>query len=186
VGRSGSGKSTLLHLAAGIEIPDRGTIRLGGRDLGAESEHERTKLRRREVGLVFQFFQLLPHLSVRDNVALPRWIAGVPEREYDERLRDLLDRVGLRDRERQNVQTLSGGEQQRVALCRALLPAPRLLLADEPTGNLDDETGRSAMDLLFRLAQEEGSSLVLVTHSRELAERADEMRILQNGVLAPR
>jgi putative ABC transport system ATP-binding protein len=183
VGRSGSGKSTLLNLAAGIDLPTSGRVLLEGRDLDQLNEKERTLLRRKSVGLVFQFFHLLPHLTVEDNVALPEWIAGRTSASALPRIRDLLDRVGLADRSRDPVQHLSGGEMQRVAICRALVRRPRLLLADEPTGSLDDENSRQVMDLLLGLAREEGSTLVFVTHSRELAALADQVRQLQSGQL---
>jgi ABC-type lipoprotein export system ATPase subunit len=183
IGRSGSGKSTLLHLAAGIDEPTSGQVRLLGRDLAAMSDRERTLARRDSVGLVFQFFHLLPHLAVLDNVLLPSLIAGLDPRREEPRARALLDRVGLGNRDRHPVQQLSGGEMQRVAICRALLRRPPLLLADEPTGNLDEENGLRVMDLLLALVREEGSALVYVTHSRELAALADESWSLQDGVL---
>jgi len=183
VGRSGSGKSTLLHLAAGIDRPSEGRVVLAGRDLSAMSDRERTLERRRGVGLVFQFFHLLPHLSVSDNVALPAWIAGRRPRDYRGRVVELLERVGLAARAGESVQKLSGGEMQRVAICRALLSRPRLMLADEPTGNLDDENGRRVLDLLLSLVEEEGGGLVYVTHSPELAELADETWRLHSGRL---
>jgi ABC-type lipoprotein export system ATPase subunit len=181
-GRSGSGKSTLLHLAAGIDSPSSGRVVLLGRDLGGLGDRERTLVRRDSVGLVFQFFHLLPHLSVRDNVLLPAFIGG---RSPDDEARatTLLARVGLAGREGQPVQQLSGGEKQRVAICRALLRGPRLLLADEPTGNLDEANGLAVMELLLGIAREEGSSLVYVTHSLELAALADEAWRLHGGVL---
>jgi putative ABC transport system ATP-binding protein len=183
VGRSGSGKSTLLHLAAGIDIPTRGRVLLAGHDLGTLAERERTLLRRRHVGLVFQFFHLLPHLSVLDNVALPGWVAGLPNVEARRRAADLLDRVGMADHGEDRAGRLSGGEMQRVALCRALLARPPLVLADEPTGNLDDENGRLVMDLLLRIVREEGASLLFVTHSVEQAALADRIWHLHSGVL---
>src|SRR5262245_55945122 len=146
IGRSGSGKSTLIHLAAGIERPSSGSILLFGRDLAAMSERERTLARRDSIGLVFQFFHLLSHLSVLDNVLLPSWIASSPNGAgARQRGEDLLRRVGLEGRSGEPVGRLSGGEMQRVAICRALLRHPRLLLADEPTGALDDESGRGVM-----------------------------------------
>ncbi len=183
IGRSGSGKSTLLHLAAGIDRPTRGTIELLGRDLDSLGEGERTALRREGVGLVFQFFHLLPHLSVRDNVVLPALIAGDRRADYGPRAAELLERVGLLDRSEETVEKLSGGEMQRVAICRALLRRPRLMLADEPTGNLDDENGRRVMDLLLQLAAEQEASLVYVTHSRELAALAGKTWRLHSGIL---
>ncbi len=184
VGRSGSGKSTLLHLAAGIDVPTRGEIAVLGRSLSTLSEAERTMIRRDTVGLVFQFFYLMPHLSVRDNIALPALIAGDRPKQFELRVVQLLDRVGLRDRAHDRVQKLSGGEMQRVAICRALLRRPKLLLADEPTGNLDDENGQRVMALMLSLVEEEGSTLIFVTHSRDVAGMADEVWHLQSGVLA--
>ena len=185
VGRSGSGKSTLLHLAAGIDVPTRGDVRVMGRSLAAMSETDRTILRRDHVGLVFQFFYLLPHLSVRDNVALPALIAGDRPRQFEPRVAQLLDRVGLSDRAHERAQKLSGGEMQRVAICRALLRRPHLLLADEPTGNLDDDNGRRVMELMLSLVAEEGGTLIFVTHSREVSALADEVWRLHSGVLIP-
>ncbi len=182
-GRSGSGKSTMLHVAAGIDEPSSGSVFLLGRDVAALSDRERTLQRREHVGLVFQFFHLLPHLSVLDNVLVPALIAGERRSERAARAEDLLRRVGLAGRERNTVEKLSGGERQRVALCRALLRRPTLLLADEPTGNLDEANGLAVMGLLLELAREEGSTLVYVTHSRELAAMADETWRLHSGIL---
>ena len=182
-GRSGSGKSTLLHLAAGIDTPTTGAVLVAGRDLGRMSEAARTLARRDGIGLVFRFFHLLPHLTVRDNVLLPAWIAGDAPRDAGRRAEDLLERVDLGARAGDAVRKLSGGEMQRVALCRALLRRPRLLLADEPTGNLDDDNSRKVMDLLLRLAEEEESTLIYVSPSRELAALADETWRIGRGVL---
>ena len=184
VGRSGSGKSTLLHLAAGIDVPTGGTVKVDERDLSALPEEARTKLRRDEVGLIFQFFYLMPHLPVADNVALPAMIAGEKPRLYRPRVMELLERVDLGDRAGDPVQKLSGGEQQRVAICRALLRRPGLLLADEPTGNLDDDNGRRVMELMTELVDHEGATLVYVTHSREFATLADEVWELHSGELS--
>jgi ABC-type lipoprotein export system ATPase subunit len=182
-GRSGSGKSTLLHLAAGIDAPSSGEVILLGRPLGALSDGDRTRLRRDHVGLVFQFFHLLPHLSALENVLVPALVAGDPEAAGEARGRELLARVGLEGRAGDPVQKLSGGEMQRVALCRALLRRPRLLLADEPTGNLDEETGRAVLDLLLGLARDEGSAVLYVTHSAELASAADAVWTMHSGVV---
>ncbi len=189
-GRSGSGKSTLLHLAAGIDEPTSGDVLLLGRSLRALGDGERTRLRRDHVGLVFQFFHLVPHLSVLENVLVPALVAGDPPRAAgapppaaEARARELLARVALEERAGEPAQKLSGGEMQRVALCRALLRRPSLLLADEPTGNLDEETGRAVMDLLLALAREEGSAVLYVTHSRELADAADAVWTMHSGVL---
>ncbi|MCH7804526.1 MAG: ABC transporter ATP-binding protein [Acidobacteria bacterium] len=185
VGRSGSGKSTLLHLAAGIDVPTQGEVSIRGRNLAALSDRARTLVRRQEIGLVFQFFYLLPHLSVRENVCLPGFIAGERASEFGERASELLEEVGLLDRAEDNIQELSGGEMQRVAICRSLLRKPRLLLADEPTGNLDDANSGLVMNLMLKLASKEGNTLVYVTHSAELASLADEVWRLQSGVLNP-
>jgi ABC-type lipoprotein export system ATPase subunit len=184
IGRSGSGKSTLLHIAAGIDVPSSGRVRIHGRDLNVLSESERTRMRRNEVGLIFQFFHLLPHLSLYDNVTLPAFIAGDRIKDVNGRVMELLERVGLADRARDTVHKLSGGEMQRVAICRALLRKPRLLLADEPTGNLDDQNGRLVMDLLLSLARDENTTLLYVTHSREFAKLADEVWEIHSGELA--
>ena len=180
-GRSGSGKSTLLHLAAGIDVPSAGTVSFLGQDLGGLSERERTLIRRDDIGLVFQFFYLLPHLTVWENIALPGWIAS--DTSFEDRGRELLDRVGLAAHARQAASKLSGGEMQRVAICRALLRKPRLLLADEPTGNLDDENSDVVMDLLMKLVDEERGALLYVTHSDEQAAQADERLSLHSGKL---
>jgi ABC-type lipoprotein export system ATPase subunit len=183
VGRSGSGKSTLLNLAAGIDSPSSGTVLWNGRDIGALPDRERTLQRRDQVGFVFQFFHLLSHLTVRENVAVPALIAGGGSAESRERIDALLARVGLADRADDPVDRLSGGEMQRVAICRALLRRPALVLADEPTGNLDDATGRAIMDLMLDLVRAERGTLIYVTHSRELAALADAVWEIHSGQL---
>lgn len=183
VGRSGSGKSTLLHLAAGIDLPTRGRVEVLGKDLSRFSDRDRTLLRRNEIGLVFQFFHLLPHLPVRENVALPALVAGGKPQDYEPRVMELLDRVGLAGRADDPVSNLSGGEMQRVAICRALLRRPRLILADEPTGNLDDENSWLVLELMLELVTREKATLLYVTHSRELAGLADETWRIHSGVL---
>jgi putative ABC transport system ATP-binding protein len=183
-GRSGSGKSTLLHLAAGIDEPSEGEVSVLGANLARLSERQRTLKRRQEIGLIFQFFHLLPHLKVLENVLLPAWIAGDRGESYAGRAEDLLARVGLADRAQDPVHGLSGGEMQRVAICRALLRQPPLLLADEPTGNLDDENARVVMELFFRLVEEERSTLLYVTHSTEMTALADETFVLHSGRLS--
>ena len=181
VGRSGTGKTTLLNLAAGIDVPSKGEVVLFGQTLSELGDEERTILRRDHVGLIFQFFHLMQHLTVHDNVALPAMISGEKPGAFRPRVDRLLERVGLGDRANDRVQKLSGGEMQRVAICRALLRSPRLLLADEPTGNLDDENGGLVMELMLALAGEEGRTLVYVTHSREYADLADEVWEISNG-----
>ncbi len=182
-GRSGSGKTTLLNLAAGIDTATRGKVSVDGHDLAGLGDRARTLLRRSTIGMVFQFFHLLSHLSVRENVVLPELIAGGDPKQFNQRARHLLQRVGLDDRSQDNIQKLSGGEMQRVAICRALLRRPRLILADEPTGNLDDDASRSVMELMLQLVDEEDSTLVYVTHSRTLAELADESYTIHSGIL---
>lgn len=183
IGRSGSGKSTLLHLAAGIDTPSSGEIRIDGRSLATLTDRQLTALRRDTIGIVFQFFHLLPHLSVQENVSLPALIAGETGSSVQARTSELLERTGLVSRAGDRIDKLSGGEKQRVAICRALLRKPRLLLADEPTGNLDDENSRTVMDDMLDLARDEGSTLVYVTHSSELAALADQTWTLHSGRL---
>lgn len=182
-GRSGSGKSTLLHLAAGIMVPTSGTVLLDGENLGGMDEKHRTLARRNAVGQVFQFFHLLPHLTVAENVALPGWIAGFSATAIRQRSMELLERVDLADRAGDPVGQLSGGEMQRVAICRALLRRPLLVVADEPTGSLDDASGLAVMDLLLDLVRNEGATLLYVTHSRDLARKADTAWTLTDGRL---
>jgi putative ABC transport system ATP-binding protein len=181
VGASGSGKSTLLGLLAGLDVPVAGTVRLQGRDLFALDEDERAALRGEGIGFVFQSFQLLPALTALENVMLPLELAGIPEpRQLATRW---LQRVGLEGRLRHYPKHLSGGEQQRVALARAFAPAPGLLLADEPTGNLDVETGRTIIDLIFQLNREAGTTLILVTHDEALARRCGRVLRMNAGRL---
>lgn len=190
-GRSGSGKSTLLHLAAGIETPSQGTVRLGGQELAGLPDSERSRLRGRFVGLVFQFFHLVPYLSVRENVLLPARITGVrrvPDGDgaltgVSAAADRLLSAVGLEARAREPARRLSGGEMQRTAIARALLLQPALLLADEPTGNLDARAAARVADLLFCLVRERGAGLLLATHDPELAARAETRLRLRAGRL---
>lgn len=182
VGASGSGKSTLLGLLAGLDIPSLGTVRLDGKDLFALDEDERAVLRGRLLGFVFQSFQLLPALTALENVMLPLELAGKPGARA-EGLR-MLERVGLASRAGHYPKHLSGGEQQRVALARAFAPRPRLLLADEPTGNLDAATGAAIIDLMFDMNAEHGTTLVLVTHDEAIARRCGRVLKLTSGWLA--
>jgi putative ABC transport system ATP-binding protein len=179
VGPSGCGKSTLLHLLGGIDRPSSGEIRVAGRDLGRLPEAERTLYRRREAGLVFQFFNLLPHLDVAENVALPRLLDG--HADAGERAAELLSRVGVAHRAAAHPYELSGGEMQRVAIARALVTGARLLLADEPTGNLDSRNGEQVLELLDTIRRERGVTLVLATHSADAAGRADRVIELRDG-----
>jgi putative ABC transport system ATP-binding protein len=183
IGRSGSGKSTLLNLISGIDRPTSGTITFDGLELSAMHEPERTLFRRRRVGFVYQFFNLLPTLDVEENVRLVLSLDGVGAAPARRRSRALLERVGLGDRLHAPVDVLSGGEQQRVALARALVHEPALLLADEPTGNLDEITAAQIAPLLRELARERGATVVLVTHDRQLAAGADRCLTLREGTL---
>ena len=169
VGASGSGKSTLLGLLAGLDLPTSGSVKLAGEPLGALDEDGRAVLRGRLLGFVFQSFQLLPSLNAIENVMLPLELAGVPKAR--EQARFWLDRVGLAQRLRTYPKHLSGGEQQRVALARAFAPGPKLVLADEPTGNLDAATGHQIVELMFAINQERATTLILVNHYEELAAR---------------
>ncbi len=178
VGPSGSGKTTLLGLLAGLDRPTSGTIRLDGHDLGAMTEDERAILRSQKVGFVFQSFHLIPTLTARENVQVPLELRDEPA---EERAQDLLSRVGLGDRGHHYPAQLSGGEQQRVALARAFASRPQILFADEPTGNLDAKNGSSIIDLMIGLNTELGTTLVMVTHDRELAGKARRMIRLADG-----
>jgi putative ABC transport system ATP-binding protein len=186
LGRSGSGKSTLLNLMSGIDLPTRGTVRVEGRDLSSLSERERTLLRRERIGFVFQAFNLLPTLTVEENVRLPLELTGRTGSAADGRVRELLGQVGLGGREHSFPDRLSGGEQQRVAVARALAHAPPLLLADEPTGNLDEQTGQQVLDLLVGLIRRDNACALVVTHDPELAARADRVFVLEAGRLHER
>jgi putative ABC transport system ATP-binding protein len=180
-GRSGTGKSTLLNLVSGIDVPDSGTIALDGAELTALGERERTLVRRRAVGFVFQFFNLIPTLSVAENLLLPLELNGCRRDAADARVARMLERVGLASRAQSFPDRLSGGEQQRVAVARALVHEPDLVLADEPTGNLDAETGRMVLDLLCALSRDAGKTLIIVTHSEEAAARAGRVLSIEDG-----
>jgi len=171
LGASGSGKSTLLGLLAGLDVPTRGRVWIDGSDLSTLDEDGRAQLRGRMVGFVFQSFQLLPALTALENVMLPLELLG--GRDAGARARDVLERVGLGERLGHYPRQLSGGEQQRVAVARAFVTEPKVLFADEPTGNLDSTTGEHVIDLLFQMNRERGTTLVLVTHDAELAKRCD-------------
>ncbi|MEP2772967.1 MAG: ABC transporter ATP-binding protein [Fulvivirga sp.] len=181
VGPSGSGKTTLLGLCAGLDVATSGTVSLVGIKLNALDEDDRAYVRNQHVGFIFQNFQLLPTLTALENVTVPLELRG--EKGYKEKARELLDRVGLGERMDHYPSQLSGGEQQRVAMARAFITAPRILFADEPTGNLDEETAQKVTDLLFDLNKEQGTTLVLVTHNLELAEHTERIVQLKGGKL---
>ncbi|WP_296599391.1 ABC transporter ATP-binding protein [Phenylobacterium sp.] len=179
IGPSGSGKSSVIAVAAGLERPSAGTVRLFGQDLGRLDEDGRARLRRGRVSLVFQSFHLLPNMTAEENVAAPLEIARKPNAMAEARA--WLERVGLSARARHYPHQLSGGEQQRVALARALAPRPALLFADEPTGNLDSNNAHHVADLLFQLVEDAGAALLMVTHDPELAKRAQRVVTLRDG-----
>jgi putative ABC transport system ATP-binding protein len=180
-GRSGSGKTTLLNLLGGLDTPDGGTVRLAGQDLSAMSENDRVQVRRRRIGYVFQSFGLLPILSAAENVGVPLRLVKADPRVRDERVAELLDLVGLAAHAGQRPYELSGGQQQRVAIARALANEPDLLIADEPTGQLDSATGRSVMELIQRLVRERGVTAVVATHDPVLISLADRVVELSDG-----
>jgi lipoprotein-releasing system ATP-binding protein len=183
VGQSGSGKSTLLHLLGGLDLPTSGEVELGGVALRGRRSDELARIRNRSVGFVFQFHHLLREFTALENAAMPALIEGRSMAEASAQARSMLAAVGLSHREGHRPWQLSGGEQQRVAVARALANHPPLLLADEPSGNLDARTSEDLHDLLFRIREDQGLALVLVTHNMELARRADRVLTLEDGVL---
>jgi lipoprotein-releasing system ATP-binding protein len=185
VGASGAGKSTLLHLLGALDEPTGGEILLDGVSYGSLREEQRNELRNRRLGFVFQFHHLLREFTALENVAMPLWIAGWPRRKAEAKAAELLAAVGLAGRLRHRPAQLSGGEQQRCAVARALVHDPALLLADEPSGNLDHAHSGMLHDLLLGLARTFEAALVVVTHNRALAERADRILLLENGRLTP-
>ena len=183
LGRSGSGKSTLLNLLAGIDRPDAGTVRILGEDLSRMGEPALTLFRRRHIGFIYQFFNLIPTLTVAENLALPLELNGVDHASQQARINEMLDRVALGGRSNSFPDQLSGGEQQRVAISRTLIHDATLVLADEPTGNLDANTGEEILKLLSELFRKQGRTLVLVTHSRAVSQIADRVLTLNEGQL---
>jgi lipoprotein-releasing system ATP-binding protein len=185
VGPSGAGKSTMLHVAGLLERPDGGAVLIAGRDCGGLSDEHRTMLRRRALGFVYQFHHLLPEFSALENVMLPQMIAGAPRREARDKAAVLLERVGLAERLSHRPARLSGGEQQRVAIVRALANDPKILLADEPTGNLDHNTATSVMETLIESVRASGLAALIATHNLDLAHRLDRIVALEDGRLRP-
>ncbi|MCP3866932.1 MAG: ABC transporter ATP-binding protein [Gammaproteobacteria bacterium] len=184
LGRSGSGKSTLLNLIAGIDTPDGGSISIKGRFIDKLSERDRTLFRRRHIGFVYQLFNLISTLTVAENIGLPLELNGIPEPGIRERVDRLLLDIELPDRGAAFPDQLSGGEQQRVAVARALIHEPALILADEPTGNLDAETGHHILNLLTGISRQYGKTLIIVTHSLAVARTADRVVTLKDGALS--
>jgi len=182
-GRSGSGKTTLLNVIGGLDVPTSGTVCVAGQDVTAMTERARMMLRRGTVAFIFQSFGLIPMLSASENVGVPLRITGTDPRQREERVRLLLSVVGLEEHARQRPNELSGGQQQRVAIARALAASPRLLIGDEPTGQLDSETGRQIMRLLRTVVQSEGITALVATHDAQLVDLADEVLMLEDGQL---
>jgi putative ABC transport system ATP-binding protein len=182
-GRSGSGKTTLLNIVGGLDAPDSGTVRIDGKDVTSMSEQQRVHLRRDTVTYIFQSFSLLPGLSAAENVGVPLRIAGMAPKEREDRVATMLALVGLAGHARHRPGELSGGQQQRVAIARALAPRPRLLLADEPTGQLDAETGKQIMRLIRSVVRSEGVTALLATHDPTLMDIADSVLHLTDGTI---
>ena len=184
MGPSGCGKSTLLHISGAMDRPTGGTIRLNDRDLSSIGDDELTRVRREQVGFVFQFFNLLPTLTVSDNIALPCLLAGVKDQEAERRARALAERVGIAHRLSHYTQQISGGEMQRAAIARALVHQPSLLVADEPTGNLDSENGANVLALIGELNKELGVTVLLATHAADVASAASRVLRMKDGRFA--
>ena len=184
VAPSGAGKSTLLHIAGLLDSASGGTVEIGGRDVTKLGDADRTKARGQLLGFVYQFHHLLPEFSARENVAIPQWAVGKSKADGWARADDLLDQVGLKDRAGHRPAELSGGEQQRVALCRALANSPKVLLADEPTGNLDPETSGRVFDMLLDVVRGTGLAALIATHNHDLAARMDRIVRLEHGTIA--
>ena len=183
---SGAGKSTLLHIAGLLDVADHGTVEIAGQNLSGASDRVRTSARRGQVGFVYQFHHLLPEFSALENITLPQLADGVPAKDAQDRAQMLLDKVGLSERRDHRPSALSGGEQQRVAFCRALANAPNLLLADEPTGNLDPATSDKVFEVLMELVRSTGMSALIATHNHALADRMDRVLVMEDGLLTAR
>jgi len=183
LGKSGSGKSTMLNMISGIDEPNNGSIFIGETAITTLNERDKTLFRRDQLGIVFQFFNLIPTLTVLENIILPYELAGASRKDGMQRAANLLEKVGLADRQNTFPDKLSGGEQQRVAIARALVHEPKVILADEPTGNLDGDTGDRVLELLLELTRDAGRTLIMVTHNRDITPHADQVYRLSDGQL---
>lgn len=183
MGASGSGKSTLLHLLGGLDVPSDGEVQLAGKRLAQLSDDDLTVIRRREIGFIFQFFNLLPTLSAAENIALPLLIDGKTTEDFAAKVDELLNLVGLGDRKDHRPHQLSGGQQQRVAIARALVTDPAIILADEPTGNLDSASGAEVLNILRRACDDKQQTIIMVTHDNQAAKVADRVVRLKDGVV---
>ncbi|SMC26254.1 putative ABC transport system ATP-binding protein [Clostridium acidisoli DSM 12555] len=181
MGPSGSGKSTLLYLLGGLDKPTSGSVKIAGRELSVMKDKAKSIMRRRDVGFVFQFYNLIPNLDVEENIMLPILLDGKKIKDYKKKLEDILDIVGLTDRRKHTPRELSGGQQQRVAIARALINEPDVILADEPIGNLDSKTGQEVMELLKRINLENGKTIVQVTHSSDAASYGQRIIYVKDG-----
>lgn len=183
MGPSGSGKSTLLYILGGLDAPTGGSVRLGGTDISHLDDEKMSRIRRQNIGFVFQFYNLIPNLNVEENIMLPLLLDGKKMRDYRKQLNHMLEVVGLSDRRRHTPRELSGGQQQRVAIARALIGSPEILFADEPTGNLDSKTGAEIMQLLYDINRESGQTIIMVTHSPEAAKSSNRIITVRDGVI---
>lgn len=181
MGPSGSGKSTLLYLIGGLDKPTKGEILINGKAISTMKDNEESIMRRRDIGFVFQFYNLIPNLNVEENIMLPLLLDGKKMKKYSNELNEILEIVGLKDRRHHTPRELSGGQQQRVAIARALINQPEIILADEPIGNLDSKTGTEIMQLFSRINREKGKTIVQVTHSKESAEYGDRIINVKDG-----
>ncbi|RHR28084.1 ABC transporter ATP-binding protein [Clostridium sp. AF19-22AC] len=183
MGQSGSGKSTLLYILGGLDTPTRGTVSMNGIDISKFDDEKMSRIRRQKIGFVFQFYNLIPNLDVEENIMLPLLLDGKKIRDYRKRLDEILEVVGLTDRKKHTPRELSGGQQQRVAIARALMGSPDILFADEPTGNLDSQTGAEIMELLQSINKSSGQTIIMVTHSPEAAKSSDRIITVKDGVI---
>ena len=183
VGESGSGKSTLLYILGGLDAPTSGSVFMNGMDISKFNDEKMSRIRRQNIGFVFQFYNLIPNLNVEENIMLPLLLDGKKMRDYKKPLKDILEVVGLSDKRGHTPRELSGGQQQRVAIARALIGNPEILFADEPTGNLDSHTGVEIMSLLQRINKERGQTIIMVTHSPEAAKSSNRVITVSDGLL---